>query len=222
MSEIDRTPEHTSQEAHPNQPDETSSLMAEEVREKEIRDAHVVAPTLLNGTIYLAEYDPNWPRLFAREATRVRGALGERVLLLEHVGSTSVPGLAAKPRIDMLLALADTANEAAYVPEMEMAGYVLHIREPEWHQHRLFKGPDTDINLHVFSQGCPEIARMLLFRDWLRNHPADRQLYEQTKRELAQRTWKYGQHYADAKTAVVEEIMTRAHNAASESQREAK
>lgn len=222
MSEINQTPEHTSQEAHSNQADEMNPLAAEELREKEIRDTHVVAPTLLNGTISLAEYDPNWPHLFAREAARVRGALGDRVLLLEHVGSTSVPGLAAKPRIDMLLALADTSDEAAYVPPMEAAGYVLHIREPEWHQHRLFKGPGTDINLHVFSQGCREIERMLLFRDWLRSHPAERQLYEQTKRELARRTWKYGQHYADAKTAVVKEIITRAQNAASESQREAK
>lgn len=215
MSEFDHLAKNVSQENHVDEAHEGEdiSLAAEELREKEIRDAHVHAPTLLNGTIYLAEYDPTWPQLFAREEARVRGVLGGRVLSLEHVGSTSVPGLAAKPRIDMLLVLADTADEAAYVPAMEAAGYALHIREPEWYQHRLFKGPDTDINLHVFSQGCTEIERMLLFRDWLRTHPSDRLFYEQTKRELAQRTWKYGQYYADAKTVVVEDIIARARNA---------
>jgi len=87
---------------------------------------------------------------------------------------------------------------------------VLRIREPDWHQHRLFKGPDTDINLHVFSLGCPEIDRLLIFRDWLRNNDADRGFYERSKRELAKRTWKYVQNYADAKTSVVEEILARA------------
>ena len=164
----------------------------------------------LSGPISISEYDPEWPRLFAREAARIRAVLGDQVLLLEHVGSTSVPGLAAKPRIDLLLVVADSANEPAYVPPMEAAGYVLCIREPDWYEHRVFKGPDTDINLHVFSPGCPEIDRMLLFRDWLRDNTSDRQLYERTKRDLARRTWKYTQNYADAKTAVVEEILARA------------
>ena len=93
---------------------------------------------------------------------------------------------------------------------------MLHIREPEWHQHRLFKGPDTDINLHVFSSDDSEVERMLLFRNWLRSHPADLQLYEQTKRELARRTWKYVQNYADAKAEVVEEIIARARGAMQE------
>jgi GrpB-like predicted nucleotidyltransferase (UPF0157 family) len=87
---------------------------------------------------------------------------------------------------------------------------VLRIREPEWHQHRLFRSHDTDINLHVYSFGCPEINRMLMFRDWLRSNDADRELYERTKRELAKRTWKYVQDYADSKTSVVEEIVARA------------
>jgi GrpB-like predicted nucleotidyltransferase (UPF0157 family) len=140
----------------------------------------------------------------------VRAALGEGVLVLEHVGSTSVPELAAKPRIDMLLVVADSANEAAYVPVLEAAGYELQIREPDWYEHRMFKGPDTAVNLHVFSPGCPEVERMLLFRDWLRGNEADRHLYERTKRELARRSWTYAQHYADSKAPVVEEIIARA------------
>ncbi len=110
----------------------------------------------------------------------------------------------------MLLVVADSADEQAYVPALEAVGCVLRIREPDWYEHRVFKGPDTDINLHVFSQGCPEIDRMLLFRDWLRNNASDRQLYERTKRELARQDWKYTQNYADAKTMVVEEILARA------------
>ena len=165
---------------------------------------------LHNAPIQLHEYSAQWPALFLREADRVRATLGSRVLMLEHVGSTSVLGLAAKPIIDMILAVADSADEPAYVPAMESAGYKLQIREPEWHQHRLLKGPDTNINLHVYSFGCPEIDKMLMFRDWLRTSDADRELYERTKRELAQKTWKYVQNYADAKTDVVEEIVARA------------
>ena len=182
--------------------------------EEELRAAHVgQPPERLDGSVVLVDYDPAWPALYAREADRIRAALGERVLLLEHVGSTSVAGLAAKPKIDLVLAVADSADESDYVPALEAAGYVLHIREPEWYEHRLFKGPDTKINVHVFTAGHPEIARMIAFRDWLRSNEADRLLYERTKRELAARTWAFTQHYSDAKTAVVEEIIARAERA---------
>lgn len=179
--------------------------------EEQLRAARVggvLAP--LTGPIQIVNYDPAWPQLFEREAERVRAVLGDQALLIEHVGSTSVPGLAAKPLIDMLLVIPDSADESTYVPAMESAGYVLRIREPDWYEHRLFKGPATNINLHVFSPGCPEIERMLLFRDWLRVNTSDRQLYERTKQELARKDWKYMQNYADAKTAVVEEIIARA------------
>jgi GrpB-like predicted nucleotidyltransferase (UPF0157 family) len=179
-------------------------------REEEMKAAHVDVMRVHNAPIQLMDYRAEWSALFSREASRVRAVLGDRVLMLEHVGSTSVPGLTAKPIIDMILAVADSADEPAYVPAMESAGYVLHIREPEWHQHRLFKGPDTNINLHVYSFGCPEIDKMLMFRDWLRSNDTDRELYERTKRELAKQTWKYVQNYADAKTSVVEEIVARA------------
>jgi GrpB-like predicted nucleotidyltransferase (UPF0157 family) len=170
----------------------------------------------LNSTIRLDDYDPSWPQKFERQRSRIKGILGDRALLIEHVGSTSVPGLAAKPIIDILLVVADSGDEPAYIPDMEAAGYVLRIREPDWYQHRLFKGPDTNINLHVFSAGCPEIERMLLFRDYLRTNESDRQLYERTKHELAAKTWKYTQNYADAKAQVVETIMTRAREKKSE------
>jgi GrpB-like predicted nucleotidyltransferase (UPF0157 family) len=181
-----------------------------ESTEEQLRAIHVQPLVPLNGPILLVDYDPEWPQLYAREAERIRAALGERVRLLEHAGSTSVPGLAAKPRIDIVLAVPDSADEPAYLPALEAAGYYLAIREPDWFEHRACKGPDTDVNLHIFSDGCSEIARMLRFRDWLRTHEDDRLLYERTKRELAQRTWQYTQHYADAKTEVVRAILARA------------
>jgi GrpB-like predicted nucleotidyltransferase (UPF0157 family) len=178
--------------------------------EQEIRASTVGDIQPLTAPITFVEYDPAWPGLFAREDARIRAALGDRVVALEHTGSTSVPGLAAKPVIDMTLVVADSADEASYVPDLEAAGYVLRIREPEWYEHRVFKGPDTNVNLHTFSPGCPEIARMVGFRDWLRTHDDDRALYEKAKRDLIAREWKYVQNYADAKTAVVEEIIARA------------
>ena len=190
--------------------------------EEQIRAAHVGEVVPQAGPIHIVAYDPAWPQLFEREAKRIRATLGDQVLLLEHVGSTSVPGLAAKPRIDLLLVVANSADESAYVPALEAAAYVLRIREPEWYEHRMFTGPDTAINLHVFSPGCPEIHRMLLFRNRLRNNPSDRQLYERTKRELARLDWKYTQNYADAKAHVVEEILARAWEDAGEDAREGK
>ena len=161
-------------------------------------------------TISIAEYDPRWPELFRREADRIRTALGDRALRIEHTGSTSVPGLVAKPVVDILLVVADSADEATYAPDLESACYSLRFREPEWHEHRLFRRPDTEINLHILSAGCPEIDRILLFRDWLRTNAADRDLYARTKLALARQQWDLIQNYADAKTAVVEEILARA------------
>jgi GrpB-like predicted nucleotidyltransferase (UPF0157 family) len=184
------------------------------MRDDEIEAAWVDEVPPHNAPIEILPYDPAWPALYEHEAQRIRAALGDRVLRLEHTGSTSVPGLAAKPRIDMLLVVADSSDEASYVPPLEAAGYRLVIREPAWHEHRVFKGPDTDINLHVFSPGSPEIERTLLFRDWLRTHDDDRALYERTKLDLGARTWKYVQNYADAKSKVVEAIIARAEAAA--------
>jgi GrpB-like predicted nucleotidyltransferase (UPF0157 family) len=160
-----------------------------------------------NAPIHLVEYDPDWPRLFSREADRLRAVLGDAALPVEHVGSTSVPGLLAKPIIDVVLVVPNSADEVSYVPRLEAAGYVLQVREPGWFEHRLFKGPDTDINLHVFSFGAAEIDSMLRFRDRLRSSDRDRDRYAHTKRDLAQRTWRRVQHYADAKTAVVQQIL---------------
>lgn len=163
-----------------------------------------------NSTIQLDPYNPRWPKDYEMLAGRVRQALSDDVLLLEHVGSTAVEGLSAKPIIDMLLVVGDSSDEHAYVPALEQNGFTLRIREPEWYEHRMLKSKDVKANLHVFSEGCEEITRMLTFRDRLRSHEAERKLYERCKQELAARTWRHTQHYADAKSKVVEEILARA------------
>ena len=168
------------------------------------------AVTPHNATIELSPYDPAWPDQYAEEAGFIRAALGERALVLEHVGSTSIPGLSAKPIIDILLAVADSSDEDAYAPALSANGFRLHLREPDWEQHRVMKGERRLVNLHVFTEGSREIARMVGFRDHLRAHPEELRLYQQTKQALAARTWRHVQHYANAKSEVVEAIIERA------------
>ncbi|WP_461039968.1 GrpB family protein [Tepidimicrobium xylanilyticum] len=180
--------------------------------DEELQKLTVGELKLHNAPIIIVEYDPNWPNLFEREANRIRSVLGSKALQIEHVGSTSVPGLCAKPIIDILLVVKNSADEPSYVPALEEAGYSLKIREPEWFEHRLFKGPDTDINIHVFSEGASEVDRILRFRDWLRSNESDRNKYAQVKRRLAKNKWRHVQHYADAKTSIVQEIMERANS----------
>ncbi len=168
----------------------------------------------MRTTITLEPYNPDWPARYAELQRQLRTALGIEALMIEHVGSTSVPGLAAKPIIDVVLAVRDSSDERAYVPVLRRLGYVLSIREPNWFKHRLMKSSPVDGNVHVFSQGCEEIGRMLAFRDWLRLNEGDRRLYDCTKRALAARTWKDTESYADAKSDVVNEILARALGAA--------
>ena len=181
-----------------------------EKREAELARAVIGERTPHNAPITLLDYDPAWPETYAALEHTIRGALGDTVRLIEHGGSTSVPGLPAKPIIDIILAVADSADEATYVPQLEAEGFWLRIREPEWNEHRVLKHADPDVNLHVFTEGCREIEKMLLFRNWLRTHPEDRDRYAAEKRRLGAQTWQHIQNYADAKTTVVEEIMTRA------------
>src|SRR6266516_40707 len=218
MPETDNTAGDLPKGASRATSEQAQAAAREPSTDEQVRAAYVGKLAPLVGPIQIVDYDPEWPRLFKREARRIQAALGDRVLSIKHPGSTSVPGLAAKPRIDILLVVATSADEPAYVPALDAAAYVLQIREPNWYEHRVFKGPDTDVNLHVFSPGCPEIERMLLFRDWLRSNTSDRRLYERTKRELARKDWKYTQNYADAKTAVVEEILARARGESGDSQ----
>lgn len=190
----------------------TPDRPAKPLTDEEIRQATLgeMAPP---PRIALVEYTPEWTARFAAEAARIRQAVGAQALQVEHIGSTSVPGLIAKPVIDILLVVADSAAESTYVPALEGIGYVLRVREPEWHEHRMLKGPNKDVNLHVYSTGSAEIERYLLLRDRLRNNDAERELYAQLKRDLAGQEWKHIQNYADAKTEVIEAIIARAREA---------
>lgn len=139
--------------------------------------------------IVIADYDPAWRETFDVHARLICDALGDELLRLEHIGSTSVPGLAAKPIIDILLVVADSSDEPRYLPGLLAAGYELRVREPEFHEHRMLRTPRRDVHVHVYSEGCLEIERYLALRDHLRQSPDDRRLYEATKRQLAAQSW---------------------------------
>jgi GrpB-like predicted nucleotidyltransferase (UPF0157 family) len=157
--------------------------------------------------IKIVDYDADWPKKFETHAKIIADALSGSTLRIEHVGSTSVPGLAAKPIIDILVVVPDSADESAYLPRLEAAGYVLRVREPDWNEHRMFRTPEKDVHVHIYSAGCPEIQRTLVFRDRLRRNIDDRRRYEQAKRELAAKEWLDMNAYADAKTEVIESII---------------
>ena len=163
------------------------------------------------SNIVVVDYDPLWPSKFAQHAEIIERALVGKAISIQHVGSTSVPGLAAKPIIDIIVVVEDSSDEATYLPALVGAGYVLRVREPEWHQHRMFRTQELDVHVHVFSLGCEEVDRMVAFRDWLRSSAEDRILYESVKRELVKRLeWSDMNAYALAKTEFVEEITARA------------
>lgn len=133
------------------------------------------------GPVTITAYDSDWPARYQTLAAQIRDILGATVLHLDHVGSTSVPGLAAKEVIDIDLTVSDPCDETAYVPALTRHGWVHTIREPSFHQHRCFTLPDPRAQLHVFGPDCPETIRHRMFRDWLRTNDDDRARYEQAK-----------------------------------------
>ncbi|MDT4898523.1 MAG: hypothetical protein QOH25_3600 [Acidobacteriota bacterium] len=157
--------------------------------------------------IRIEDYDTDWPKKFETLARVIADALGDSALRIEHIGSTSVPGLAAKPIIDILVVVQDSADESTYLPQLEASGYVLRVREPDWNEHRMFRTPEKDVHIHIYSADCPEIQRNLAFRERLRRSNEDCRRYEQTKRELAAKEWSDMNAYAQAKTAVIESII---------------
>lgn len=173
------------------------------------RSIPVNTDTPLKGPVILLPYDPKWAEMYESEAAIIREALGEKALVLEHIGSTSVPGLIAKPCIDILLGVADSADEDAYAPQLDAAGFVLRRREPDWHEHRVFKSERINVNLHVFSAGHSEINRHISFRDWLRTHPEDRDAYANAKQRIAQGSFEHMNQYASAKDEIVRQIQAR-------------
>ncbi|GAB2883016.1 GrpB family protein [Nocardioides pacificus] len=163
--------------------------------------------------VAVVDPDPAWPERYDELAARIRGALGWRVLDLAHVGSTSVPGLAAKPIIDIDLTVADTDDEPAYVPALEAAGFELRVREPWWFGHRALRAESPACLLHVFGPDSPELVRHRLFRDWLRGNADEREVYARAKREASAAASAAAEHmmqYNARKERVVREIYRRA------------
>lgn len=158
-------------------------------------------------TIEVLDYDDAWPSQFEYFAERVRAALGDRALSIEHIGSTAVVGLAAKPIIDILLIVNEVQNESGYVTALEAAGFILRVREPH---HRMLRTPEKDMHLHVLEPGSAEIDAYLDLRDWLRVCEEDRALYAALKKALARQEWSDMNYYADAKSETVQAILGRA------------
>ncbi|WP_139983442.1 GrpB family protein [Nocardioides litoris] len=157
--------------------------------------------------LVVVDHDPGWATAYAEHEARIRTALGETGVQVEHIGSTSVPGLAAKPIIDVLVTVPDITAEADYLDPLLAAGYLLRVREPG---HRLVRTPDLDVHVHVLEVGAPAAADYLLLRDRLRSDEADRRLYESVKRDLVAQDWADMNAYSDAKTEVIEAIKGRA------------
>jgi GrpB-like predicted nucleotidyltransferase (UPF0157 family) len=159
------------------------------------------------STVRIVDYDAAWPSRFQLERDRVAGALGATAHRIEHVGSTSVPGLAAKPIVDVMVTVADPDDDAAFVLALTKVGYALRVIEPD---HRMFRTPARDVHVHLWRTNTDDERRHLLFRDWLRENADDRARYEAVKRELAARTWRNSNDYADAKGDVIAAITERA------------
>jgi GrpB-like predicted nucleotidyltransferase (UPF0157 family) len=159
--------------------------------------------------VVIVDPDPAWARRFDDARSRITAALGPLARRVEHIGSTSVPGLAAKPIVDVLVAV--DAVESVDVPgvreRLAEAGFDLRVREPG---HRMFRTAAHDVHLHVWPGASDDVRRHLLFRDYLRTSAADRARYEAVKRALAARTWDDMNDYADAKSPAIAEITTRA------------
>ena len=159
--------------------------------------------------VTLHEPDPHWPDVFREHERRIVAALATTGTQadVEHIGSTSVPGLAAKPIVDVVVAVDDVTAEEDWLEPLLAAGYVLRVREPG---HRLVRTPERDVHVHVYDRGAPAVADYLLLRDHLRRDDADRALYERTKRALIAGRWDDTNAYADAKTDVIVAIKARA------------
>ena len=157
--------------------------------------------------VTLHDYDDRWPDVYLLHRRRIEAALAPRRVRIQHIGSTSVPGLAAKPIVDIVVAVEDITAEEDYLDPLLAAGYQLRVREPG---HRLVRTPARDLHVHLYQQGDPAVDEYLLLRDHLRTDSADRALYEATKKALLDRPWNDMNDYADAKTDVIEAIKARA------------
>lgn len=160
----------------------------------------------------VAAYDPTWPDRYMVWRDVLASALGATALRIDHVGSTAVPGLAAKPIIDVQVSVADLADEDNYVPALESIGLQLRSRDDLHRYFRPFPDRPREVHVHVCTVGSAWETEHLLFRDYLRAHPDARDEYARAKRDAVVQWADDGWAYTDAKTEVVLEILSRAPN----------
>jgi GrpB-like predicted nucleotidyltransferase (UPF0157 family) len=160
--------------------------------------------------LVVVDYDPGWPHAYGRWRQRIAAALGRTAIGIEHVGSTSVPGLAAKPIVDIQVSVADLAGESGYVPPLQAIGLVLRSRDE---LHRYLRPPadqPREVHVHVCTSGGQWERDHLLFRDYLRAHTAACLRYADAKRANAHRWSDDGWAYTEAKTGVILDILEQA------------
>ncbi len=157
-------------------------------------------------SIILSKHDSEWSEIYQKEASLIKGALKESLLEIHHFGSTSIPDLMAKPKIDILVVVEDFKN--IDTKALEKIGF--EVRGEVIPTGRYFsKRTPYKINLHIFEKGNPNIERDLLFKDWLRSHKADRRAYEKLKIELAKKHTN-GMEYCREKTDFIKKIIEKA------------
>lgn len=160
-------------------------------------------------SISIEPYSPDWKKVFQNQKAKIKDALGNTALTIEHIGSTAVPELHAKPIIDIDLIVKNPNQEESYIPMLKKIGYELIIREPSWYQHRMLRLKNPCVNLHIFAPNCAEHIRHCLFRDWLCEHEDDRQLYTNAKlaaRHSVTTTQDYNQNKQSTVRAIYQKI----------------
>jgi GrpB-like predicted nucleotidyltransferase (UPF0157 family)/GNAT superfamily N-acetyltransferase len=142
----------------------------------------------MNRKVEVVPYDPNWPAMFEKEAKLIRQALGDNCIAIHHIGSTSVPGLSAKPVIDILPVVKDILAVDQRTSYMESLGYEAKGENGMAFRRFFQKGTsERTHHVHVYEEGDPEVDRYLKFRNWLRSHPEDAKAYASLKASLAQK-----------------------------------
>ena len=171
-------------------------------------------PGLPSGTVKLCPHSRQWSVAFASERRRLARYTGSRVYRLEHIGSTAVPGLDAKPIIDIALCIPSLRSLKPWIRILASAGYVYKGEYGLPGRHFFVRGDPVTHHLHLVEKGCPHWAKWLLFRDYLRAHPDAAQRYNALKRRLATRYAHDRDAYTRAKTPFVARLLLRAEKAA--------
>lgn len=164
----------------------------------------------MEDPIIIVDYNVNWSIQYEQEKTQILNVLGDTVVDIQHIGSTSVPGLAAKPVIDILLGLAQIPPQPTQISSLEVLGY-LYCGEfgiPQRHYFR--RGMPRTHQIHAVLVESEFWKTHILFRDFLRTHSEAAQQYEAEKRKLAQKFRNHRDRYTDSKAPLIEQLLIQA------------